>query len=73
MKDLLIGKDVEIVASTNKTLIGLKGKIVDETQSTLIIDCGSEKRVLKNICEFKVDDKIIKGSEINKRSFDRIK
>jgi RNase P/RNase MRP subunit p29 len=73
MKDFLIGKQVEIVSSKNKSLVGLKGKILFETKETLVIDCGSEKKVLKNSCDFKIDNQIVKGSEIQKKSFDRIK
>lgn len=53
IKDLLrqefIGLDIEIVGSTNKSLQGIKGKVIDETKNTLVIDMhGKTKRLLKN-------------------------
>jgi ribonuclease P protein subunit POP4 len=31
----LIGRNIEIVEAKNKSLVGLKGKVVDETKNTL--------------------------------------
>jgi len=45
----LIGLNVEIVESKNKSLIGLKGKIIDETKSLLLIQSDKGvKKVLKD-------------------------
>lgn len=45
----LIGLNAVIVDSKNSSDIGIKGKIVDETKSTLIIeDRGKRRRVFKN-------------------------
>jgi len=41
-KEELIGSLVEIIGSKNETLIGLKGKIIDETKNTLIIKQGNK-------------------------------
>lgn len=44
----LIGRNIEIVMAKNKSLIGLKGKVVDETKNMLVIESKDrEKRVLK--------------------------
>ncbi|MDP4012766.1 MAG: ribonuclease P protein subunit [Candidatus Nanoarchaeia archaeon] len=44
----LIGRNIEIVEAKNKSLVGLKGKVVDETKNTLIIETKDrEKSVLK--------------------------
>lgn len=49
IKAELIGLDIEIVDAKNKSLIGLKGKIVDETKNTFIIEVqGKEKKLLKD-------------------------
>ena len=37
-KKELIGETIEIIGSKNKTLIGVKGKIVEETKNTITLD-----------------------------------
>lgn len=45
----LIGLNVEIIESKNKSLVGLKGKIIDETKSLLLIQSDTGvKKVLKD-------------------------
>lgn len=45
----LIGLDIEIVKAKNQSLIGLKGKIIDETKNTLIIEHKNKtKKLLKD-------------------------
>lgn len=70
MKVFLIGKQAEVIESTNKSQIGLKGTIEDETKYSFVID---GKRVLKKNCTLKVGDLVVDGSKILKRPFDRIK
>jgi ribonuclease P protein subunit POP4 len=49
----LIGLEVEVKKSTNKTQIGIKGRVVDETYNMLVIDTGGkEKKVEKKSCVF---------------------
>ena len=38
LKSLIIGSNVEIVESKNKTLVGLKGKIIDQTKNTITME-----------------------------------
>ena len=70
-----IGSDIEIVDSKNKSLIGLKGKVIDETQNMFTLDNG--KKIIKSESTFKM--KIhkktieIKGSLLVGRPEDRIK
>jgi ribonuclease P protein subunit POP4 len=68
----LIGEDVEIVESNNQDQIGIKGKVVDETKSTLNIN---GKVLLKNSITIKLlsSGEVISGKEIAKRPEDRIK
>ncbi len=73
----LIGMDTEISNSSNPQLIGLNGRIVDETKSMIIINTvNGTKSIPKsnNDWKFTVDNKdiIINGSKIAKRSFDRL-
>lgn len=74
----LIGLEVEVVEASNKSLVGLKGLIVDETKNTLSIERGDViKKVLKsqvmlNILfdgqTFQIDGKVLVG-----RPEDRLK
>lgn len=49
----LIGLEVKVAKSSDKSLVGLTGKVIDETMKTLLISCeGREKRIPKNICTF---------------------
>jgi len=82
MKDLikieLIGLNVEVIDSKNKSNIGLHGKIIDETKATLTIEKNKQKKqVFKNniILNLKINNKIIKinGNKLIGRPKERIK
>ncbi len=50
----LIGLRVEVLRARNKSLIGIKGKVVDETKNLLVIETKKgEKKVLKEEAIFK--------------------
>jgi len=72
-----IGLDTEITQSTNSQVIGLNGRIIDETKSMFKINTEKGvKSVAKSTNQWKFTlenkDIIIEGSKIAKRSFDRI-
>ncbi|MFH1210918.1 MAG: ribonuclease P protein subunit [archaeon] len=76
-KHELIGLEIEIVESKNKALIGLKGRITDETKNTITIDDGKERKIMKSQIkmktaignkEYEIDGRILVG-----RPEDRIK
>ncbi|MFQ5801140.1 MAG: ribonuclease P protein component 1 [Candidatus Hydrothermarchaeales archaeon] len=74
----LIGLDVEVADSTDPTLKGIKGRIIDETRNMLAIEAsGKRKRVPKGICKFRfrVKDVLVEvdGRVIVGRPQDRIK
>lgn len=73
----LIGKKIEVVNSTNKQLIGLKGVVVDETKSTLTILAEGERRIslLKAVVTFRLEETglVISGVDIVRRPEERIK
>jgi len=76
----LIGLDVEILESSNPSLVGIKGRVVDETRNTLIIeryDNNKEIMVPKDIAvfKFKLENKSVKvlGSLLIGRPEDRLK
>lgn len=74
----LIGLICEVVDAENKNLIGIKGKIIDETRNTLQIQTSKEKKVIiKNQVTLKVtiNNKTIQinGEKLVKRPEERIK
>lgn len=72
-----VGLDTEIIKSTNQEFVGLSGTIVDETKSMFSINTESGiKHIPKSINGWKFSlsdgDVIVDGSDIAKRSFDRL-
>ena len=48
-KDLKIGSCIEVIESNNKSSIGIKGKVIYETQNTWIIETEKgNKKIIKN-------------------------
>lgn len=77
MKRELIGLRVEVVSSANTSLVGISGKVRDETKNSFVLDTGSvKKRVLKNASRFRFhigkESIEVEGSRIAKRPEDRI-
>jgi len=52
----LIGLEAEVVESSDKNLVGVKGLILDETKYTLLIGQpgGRKRRVLKHVAVFRI-------------------
>jgi ribonuclease P protein subunit POP4 len=73
--DELIGEEVKVVESRNKSNLGLTGKIVDETKSTLTIQSeGQTKMIMKNNVTIELTNgQVIKGTNLSKRPDERIK
>lgn len=72
----LIGQEIEIIDSTNKSNLALKGKVIDETKYTLKISHqGKEKTLMKNNITFKLkkNAQLIKGKTLTQRPEERIK
>ncbi len=72
-----IGLHTEITQSSNPQIIGLNGRIVDETKSMFTINTkNGTKSIAKaeNSWKFSIENKdiVIDGSKIAKRPFDRI-
>jgi len=73
----LIGMNTEISNSSNPHIVGLKGKIVDETKSMITLSTAKGMKSISNSnneWKFTVDGKeiIVNGSRIAKRSSDRL-
>jgi len=75
----LIGLAVEVVGSTNKSQVGIKGNVTDESRQTLTIDTGKgEKSFAKDSCLFRftlpTGEKVrVNGKVLVARPEDRIK
>ena len=67
----LIGSQLEVVDSKNKSLIGIKGKIIDETKNMLILENG--KKLIKTQIKIKINGIILDGKKLALRPEDRIK
>ena len=71
----LIGCHVEVLESSNSSLIGIKGKVTDETMNMLEID--NKTKLVKNQVTLKIDfnnhNYIIDGKLLNGRFEDRMK
>ena len=71
----MLRTNTQIVDSSNKSLVGLSGKIVNETQAMFTINTSSgTKMIPKQHTSWKFEnDQVINGDKIAKRSEDRIK
>ena len=72
-----IGLNTEIIQSTNPQVIGLNGRIINETKSMFTINTeNGVKSIAKveNNWKFSIENKdiVVEGSRITKRPFDRI-
>lgn len=76
----LIGLKVRVMASTNQSMVGLKGSVVDETRNMLVIETpfGVEKKLPKSCTELIFTlpggERVkVKGSILVSRPEDRIR
>ena len=72
-----IGLDTEIIQSTNPQVVGLNGRIINETKSMFTINTEKgSKSIAKSTNNWKFSikgqDIVVDGSKIAKRPFDRI-
>ena len=64
LKHELIGLNVKIVNSKNEKIVGIKGKVIDETKNTLIIaNSNAKRRIPKDIATFQF--KLPDGTFVN--------
>ncbi len=75
VKKELIGSNIEVVNSKNKSLIGVKGKIIDETKNMFVLD--NQKKLIKSqsIFRIKIKNKTyeINGKILQNSPEDRLK
>ena len=73
----IIGLTCTIADSTNKELVGITGKIINENKNVLTLNTKfGEKLIPKNTCEFKITKNnevlTISGSLLLKRPHERL-
>ena len=66
----LIGLVAEVVDAKNKSNIGIKGIIKDETKYTLMI---GKKRIMKKQTKIKIKNMLISGEKLVGRHSERVK
>ncbi len=70
----LIGREVEVVESSNASVRGMKGIIINETKMTITIrQQGKKKMLLKNTITMNINGTIVPGKELLGRPEERIK
>ncbi len=74
----LIGTSVEVIDAANREIIGLKGKVVDETKHTFtVMTQKGERRIMKkgNVFVFTVSGRKIRidGEKLEARPEERIR
>ncbi len=73
----LIGLETSIVKSSNSQMVGLHGKIIDETKSMFAIETATGVKTIpkqNSIWQFNLDgmSALVDGNTIAKRSFERM-
>jgi ribonuclease P protein subunit POP4 len=77
---MLIGREIEVLASRDKTMLKLRGLVVNETKNLIVVTTPQERRVNipKSIVTLSISSKnseklIIEGSNLIGTPADRIK
>jgi len=78
IRDEFIGEQVEILGSNNRQLVGLTGKIVDESRDSFKVLVNKRnfkefKMIFKKGTTFKIGGLRVEGIKIAKKPEDRIK
>ena len=74
----LIGMQAEVIESSNRSLIGLNGRIEDETKSMVALNTENGMKLIAkkdSVWRFDInqDKVVVNGSKIAKRSYDRLR
>ena len=75
MNTTWIGQRLTVVGSTDPTLIGRSGNVIDETQKTVtIVENGQECLLGKSSIEFTLNDgtTVLSGASLRQRPEDRM-
>ena len=68
-----ISRKIQVTDSTDPTLVGMSGMVLDETRRTILVNTGSKEVILaKDTIRFTIDDEKIDGSLVGQRPEERI-
>ena len=69
-----LGRTLNVIDSSDVSLIGMNGLVLEETRETIVISHDEQTKTLgKQAIRFTVDDsKVINGSLVRQRAEDRI-
>ena len=71
----LIGLDAEVIDCSDRTQIGIKGRVVDETKNLLLSRRRLTRKIVKKNSSFRFSDGkqsfVVDGEEINFRPHER--
>ena len=68
-----ISRNLEVTDSTDPTLVGISGIVVDETRRTILVNTGGNELTLaKDTIRFTIEDEEIDGTLVGQRPEERI-
>ncbi len=68
-----LSRNLEVTDSTDPTLVGISGMVVDETRRTILVNTGgNEVTLAKDTIRFTIEDEEIDGSLVGQRPEERI-
>ena len=68
-----LSRDIVILGSTDPTLVGLSGTVLDETRRTIRVQTNNGQVTLaKDTIRFKIEGEEIDGQSVGQRPEDRI-
>ena len=68
-----LSRNLEVIDSTDPTLIGVTGVVIDETKRTIIVQTSDNEITLaKDTIRFTIESEEINGSAVGQRPEERI-
>jgi ribonuclease P protein subunit POP4 len=70
-----LARNIHVTESTDPTLVGISGQVIEETRRTIVIQTSNgDKTLAKDVINFKLDseNKVIQGFTVTQRPEDRI-
>jgi len=68
-----LSRKIEVTDSTDPTLVGISGMVLDETKRTIVVNNGSKEVTLaKDTIRFTIEEEEIDGSIVGQRPEERI-
>ncbi len=68
-----LSRKIEVTESSDPTLVGISGMVLDETKRTIVVNNGSKEVTLaKDTIKFTIEEEEIDGSIVGQRPEERI-